>query len=364
MTDAGVPIRELDLHLTNRCNLACKHCSVDSGTGRTVWDELPVNVWNKVINAAAGIGCTHIDFTGGEPALYPQIAELIGQARGHGMSAQVQTNGIAFTRSRLVLLIDAGVSTFVISLDGTSRVHDRIRGLAGSYKRALDAIRLARSLNAAVRVTRVFVEPPELDEVHEWLATLSALGVAHVSINQFSPVTREQLRGWRPISAQDWCSLTTYLDRCAAGLPFPLTFQVGWGKPDWEASEETRCLIARRAWFLVRSDGEVFPCYHFVHRPELSLGNITTRPFEQIVAATNPQWDTWQGIYKIPIACAGCAHSVVCGGGCPSIGYKATGSLSEKDVRCEIEEGYLPLCPFIKRRAGTTRQTNISPYYS
>ena len=51
------------------------------------------------------------------------------------------TNGMALTPQRLDRLMQAGLRSISISLDGFEREHNHIRGNALSYERALRAIR-------------------------------------------------------------------------------------------------------------------------------------------------------------------------------------------------------------------------------
>ena len=48
------------------------------------------------------------------------------------------TNGMALTEARLRSLLDAGLRSVSVSLDGFEREHNHIRGNSRSYDRALD----------------------------------------------------------------------------------------------------------------------------------------------------------------------------------------------------------------------------------
>lgn len=360
-------LREIDLHLTNRCNLVCAHCSVDSGPGRSVWSEMPVERWFEVIDEAAALGCRYADLTGGEPVLYAGVERIIDRVLATGMHLELQSNGILLTADRLRRLRDAGLATLVISLDGDAAQHDRMRGRAGAYAAAMRAIGEAIELGFQVRVTRVFDDADPALPVEAFAAELDRVGVSYLSVNLFSPVTRRHITKWRKPSPENWLAITDRLERLAAVVSYPISYEVGYARPDEMAellAEETRCLIERRRWFLVRSDGEVYPCYHFVHRPEMSLGNVRERPLSAVAGDAGPGWSAYAGLSRLPSGCSGCDFSSTCGGGCPSPGYLTLQSLSVRDPRCAVEEGYLPVCPFVKRRAGTRHVTNIAPYYA
>jgi radical SAM protein with 4Fe4S-binding SPASM domain len=360
-------LREIDLHLTNRCNLTCAHCSVDSGKNRSSWGEMSVSEWTEVVRDAARLGCRYTDLTGGEPVLYAGVERLIQHILETGMNLELQSNGILLTVEKLRRLREAGLATLVISLDGTRDQHDSIRGQRGAYAQAVQAIRDGVAMGFQVRVTRVITSQEAMADLQTFAQELDSIGVSHLSLNLFSPVTPAHFAAYRKIDPALWLRFIHTVEGVAAGVAYPITYEVAYARPD-ELPEflqdETRCLIQRRRWFLIRSDGEVFPCYHFVHRPEMSIGNVRSAPLSALIEDGCGRWDRYDQIRHIPHDCSACRFAPTCGGGCPSPGYLNFGSLSIKDIRCEVERGYLPICPFVKRKAGTRHMTNIAPYYA
>jgi len=360
-------IREVDLHLTNRCNLVCAHCSVDSGTGRSSWDEMPVEQWLRVIDEAARLGCRYVDLTGGEPILFSGVERIVERVVQSGMHVELQSNGLLLTAERLRELKRAGLGTLVISLDGPESQHDLMRGRAGVYRSATKAIREAISTGFQVRVTRVFDHTSCSADMGSFVADLDRIGVSHLSINMFSPVTTKHFAHWQKPSAASWLATVDLIEQLARQVRLPITYEVAYAQPGEVAelfAEETRCLIERRRWFLIRCDGEVYPCYHFVHRAEMSLGSIRRTPLSGLIGDEGGGWDVYADIGQLPSGCTNCSFGSTCGGGCPSPGYLNMSSLAIKDVRCEVEHGFIPVCPFVKRRAGSKAVTNISPYYA
>ena len=357
-------IREVDLHLTNRCNLTCAHCSVDSG--RTPYAELPTHVWKAVIDQAVAMDCQYFDLTGGEPLLYPGVEDVIRHISAAGRHLELQTNGLHLTTAKLERLHAAGLRDLVISLDGMGAIHDRIRGRAGAFDETTDGIRRALDRGFSVRVTRVIAREADTVDFEMFARHLDALGVAQLSINRFSPVTPVHFLTSKVPEALRWRRFIDEVERVARTVRYRITYEVGYasaGEIDDYRDEEVRCLIERQKWFLIRADGEVFPCYHFVHSPGMSLGNVTAHPLSHLTGSSNRAWHAYSDIAAVPAECEGCGFHDTCGGGCPSPGYLQRGSLALKDPRCAVKQGLVPICPFIKRTAGTSHRTNISPYY-
>ena len=72
--------------LTHRCSLRCPYCSnpleLDRRSG-----ELATSEWERLIDEAAALGVLHIYFSGGEPMLRRDIAELVAYAHQAGSMA-------------------------------------------------------------------------------------------------------------------------------------------------------------------------------------------------------------------------------------------------------------------------------------
>jgi radical SAM protein with 4Fe4S-binding SPASM domain len=79
-------------------------------------------------------------FSGGEPLMRGDLAELAAYAIQKGMRAVISTNGTLITPKIARILKDIGLSYVGISLDGMEAVNDRFRGVKGAFKAALEGI--------------------------------------------------------------------------------------------------------------------------------------------------------------------------------------------------------------------------------
>ncbi|MCA9710867.1 MAG: SPASM domain-containing protein, partial [Myxococcales bacterium] len=67
-----------------------------------------------------------------------------------GMKATMTTGGLTLSRRRMEALAEAGIELVSVSIDGLEATHDALRGTAGGWRRAFDALRHARA--AGVRI--------------------------------------------------------------------------------------------------------------------------------------------------------------------------------------------------------------------
>jgi MoaA/NifB/PqqE/SkfB family radical SAM enzyme len=91
-------LRFLWLEITEKCNLTCTHCYADSGPRASLHGSMDYEAWIRVIDEAAELGCTAIQFIGGEPTLHPHLQEFIAHAKYRGIQfVEVYTNATRLT---------------------------------------------------------------------------------------------------------------------------------------------------------------------------------------------------------------------------------------------------------------------------
>lgn len=111
------------LEVTQECNLNCRHCYNTSGTVRE--NELSTGELLHLLDELAKMGVFCVFFTGGEPLLRKDIAELISYASSQGLEVGVFTNGTLINEELLKKIPLPTV--FGVSLDDLDG-HKRIRG--------------------------------------------------------------------------------------------------------------------------------------------------------------------------------------------------------------------------------------------
>jgi MoaA/NifB/PqqE/SkfB family radical SAM enzyme len=131
-------------YLTYRCNAYCSFCHFgDHESFRTT----PYAALDDVLRnlpALRKLGVRFIDFTGGEPLLYPHIAEVVAEAKRFGMRTSITTNGLLYAKHAHAL--KGKVDLLHFSLDSADPAeHDGLRGVA-CFDAVINGIDLAKSL--------------------------------------------------------------------------------------------------------------------------------------------------------------------------------------------------------------------------
>ena len=134
---------------TRRCNLHCLHCYTES-KDQQYPNELSNQEVRELIDQLADFGVPVLLLSGGEPLYRPDVLELAAYAAGKGLRAVLSTNGSRISREVAGEIKEAGVSYVGISLDGVGEVHDRFRGMKGTFEKSLKAIEHCREAGVKV----------------------------------------------------------------------------------------------------------------------------------------------------------------------------------------------------------------------
>jgi MoaA/NifB/PqqE/SkfB family radical SAM enzyme len=130
--------------INNACNARCGFCNF-------ALDKLPRADWHYIERAEAldaiailyRHGVRYLVITGGEPMLHPDLSAIVKQAAELGMKVMLVTNGALLKPHRIRELVEAGLSSFIVSVDAaTKEGHEHNRGLPG----VCEKIRVANGL--------------------------------------------------------------------------------------------------------------------------------------------------------------------------------------------------------------------------
>ena len=136
--------------LTLRCDLGCHHCGSRAGHARA--GELTTEQCLDVAAQLGELGVREVTLIGGEAYLRPDWLDIIRAIRGHGMQCTMTTGGRGMTRERAEGAAAAGLMSCSVSIEGPEAVHDRLRGLDGSWRAARDALGNLRGAGVPVSV--------------------------------------------------------------------------------------------------------------------------------------------------------------------------------------------------------------------
>jgi len=111
-------LNKLYIEVTNQCNLDCRTCV------RHAWTEsmgkMSDLVFTRIIEGLPAFKPLPSVFFGGfgEPLLHPRIIEMITRLKNLGVPVELITNGTLLTQEMSRKLVEAGLDTLWVSIDG------------------------------------------------------------------------------------------------------------------------------------------------------------------------------------------------------------------------------------------------------
>jgi radical SAM protein with 4Fe4S-binding SPASM domain len=285
------------LELTKRCNLTCPHCYIDGGDARDL--EMPASEFYRLIDEFAAMGVWAIAFTGGEPTLHPEFANLVRHAHSRQLLVGVATNGMFLTAELLDSIPKDGV-IISVSMDN---LHV---GAQHEFKAATKAVLRSQERGFLTNI----MTNTNRESIH-YLDKLMAWAEQHgVSVRSvpFSPLGRGKQHRYLENTVDDVGTAARFwLRECEweheyhrkAGLCVGRIFNYGL-----TLSSMTRRCSSGRFLCYVCADGTVYPCTMCAGEQILSPGNVRGRSFAEF---WRERWEirdfSWDNFKDV---CEGC----------------------------------------------------------
>jgi selenobiotic family peptide radical SAM maturase len=320
----------LQWHITQACDLHCKHCYDRSDrAAMTLEQGLRVLQDMRTFCRDRRVG-QHVCFTGGNPLLHPHFLDLYRAAAAQGAVTSVLGNPASDRQIEQLLEVQRP-RFFQVSLEGLREHNDAIRG-AGHFERTMEFLALLRRLgvNSAVMLT---LTADNVDQVLP-LAELLRGRADYFTFNRLSPVGEgAQMR--LPSRERYAAFLEEYVEASLSnptmGLKDNLLNIVLEGRGMEVSGGCTGFGCGAAFNFLaVLPDGEAHACRKFPS----PVGNV----LEEGIAAVY-DGEPAARYRRGAAACAGCRLRPVCGGCLASARGFGLDFFRERDPMCFVDEG-------------------------
>ena len=308
---------------TLRCNMRCRHCGSTAGDPRK--DELDTRQAMALCKQFVKMKVGRVVFTGGESLLRPDWKQLGETIMEGGVDLGLLTNGWVFERRVLKELKSfAGTSFHVlVSLDGTAKIHDSIRGIEGSFERAyrgtaeLMAAGIPCGIITTVHHTNIGCMPKLREKIlfdlqpYVWQIQITTpFGRAHsnadcsvsptdyVKLSRFIVASRKMARGTKTDIATGDC--VGYLSRAEPGLR----------DGPWDGCQAGLMILG------IQSNGNVKGCLSIIDDKYIE-GNALKDGLENIW--NRPGAFSYTRRFKtsnLKGECRACEYGRICRGGC------------------------------------------------
>ncbi len=342
-------------NFTNRCNLSCMHCYSRADLEST--DTLTTEAIMQTLPKLKANGVKFIIFSGGEPLTRRDLYEIAEACRDLGIVTYLSTNGLYVGHKNAQKILDT-FNYVGISIDGSEATHDRFRGLEGSFRMSMDAVRLLNSYRSSKVGIRFTITKETYDDLQFIFALAERENIPKIYIshlvysgrgldNLAMDLTKAQRREAVEYildkafeyyeSGRDIEIVTGNMEQDA--ILFLERFAQRY--PELEGEMRQRLIAwggnsAGRKLLNIDSEGNVKPDPFF---PEY-IGNILRQEFSDIW--TDAPVELLQKLRehprKISGKCADCDQIAICNGGSRSRAYAIYGDMWAEDPSCYLSE--------------------------
>lgn len=270
------PLRQLFWECTLRCNLHCRHCGSACQLQSTVSD-MPSAHFLSVIDSITPHVNPHevsIIITGGEPLLRDDLEVCGRQLYERGYSWGVVSNGFALTRSRLDSLMEAGMQSMTISLDGFEDQHNWLRGNSDSFQKAVEAIEMLAHDGELLWDVVTCVHKRNFGDLLSFRNFLVNLGVRNWRVFTVFPVGRAAENTDLQLSNEEFVGLLEFIKkmRRTGGLHIDFACEGFLGAYEGEVRDHFFSCNAGVCIASVLADGSISACPSI--RSNFNQGNI------------------------------------------------------------------------------------------
>lgn len=141
------PPLSLFIIINSKCNFRCQMCDVGQKNPNSMFyqnligggnGDFPLADFQKLIDETRSFK-PYISITSTEPLLYKQLPNAIEYVVKAALKINVLTNGYLLEREA-ENLIDAGLHSLNVSIDGPPEIHNKLRGVTDAHQRAVAGI--------------------------------------------------------------------------------------------------------------------------------------------------------------------------------------------------------------------------------
>ena len=320
----GFPIR-IGWELTLACNLRCNHCASSAGVQRPF--ELTTKEALKICDQFPELLVQQVDFTGGEPLLRPDWADIAIHLRDMRIATGMVTNGLLLDSNTIDSLKESEMHNIALSIDGLEETHDIIRGRKGAFNETVNGIKMLQESNFSPSIITT-VNNLNIHELPQIFSLLKDIGVRSWRIQPMMPTGRGKGSTGLEVNACCIGQLVQFIKSYgfkSAKNSVQIFYGDGLEIIDESYKEEPwgGC-SAGMSTCGIKSDGKVIGCLAI---PDgLVEGDLRKRDL----------WDIWfdpdsfaYNRYfspdKLGFYCKSCEKAAECHGGCSACSYSATG---------------------------------------
>src|SRR3984893_13597659 len=319
--------------LSYRCPLHCPYCS--NPTRARSDGDLTTDEWRRVLREATELGVLQVGFSGGEPLVRRDLAELVRGAREAKLYTNLITSGVGLDESRAGELREAGLDSVQLSFQSDDvGLADEIAG-ARAHQRKVGAASFIRAVGISLSLNFV-IHRRNIDRLPEMIELAETLGAERVEL------ANVQFYGWAFLNRSALLPMREQVVRAreiaiAAKERLAAKIDVFYVLPDYYETRPKPCLNGwGQRYLTVNPIGDVLPCPTASSAiPDLRFENVRERALDWIWRESE-SFNSFRGTEWMPEPCRSCPQREIDFGGCRCQAALLTGNAANTDPVCEL----------------------------
>ncbi len=276
-------LKQLFWECTLRCNLNCIHCGSDCRAIAETQD-MPLSDFLTVLDDIRSVmdpSKILIVTTGGEPLVRKDIAECGKAIRERGFHWGMVSNGLLLNEQMSDRLLEAGLETIAISMDGFEEAHNWMRGNKNSFKAAERAIKCLVGKKVTWDVITC-VNQKTIGHLDDFKRYLIDLGVKKWRIFTIVPMGRAADNPDLQLSDEQFREVMDFIVAVRKENSIHLSFSCeGFlGDYEWEVRDHPYYCYAGTNVASILADGSISGCLSI--RSQYHQGNIYNDRFTDV----------------------------------------------------------------------------------
>ena len=263
------------------CNQKCLHCYA-AGQPEAEVKELTTAEWKRVIDKCRQANIPQLTFTGGEPTMRGDLAELVAYAQW--FVTRLNTNGVNLKEDLARALYDASLDSAQITFySSVEAAHNALVG-AQNYHKTLAGLENALKAGLSVSVNTPLCSL-NAGNYTETLKLLRDMGVGYVSCSSLILTGNAREKGSQATQLTEKQLLDTL--QAAAAYCAENEMELSFTSPGWVKEEALQALGlmvpscgACLSNMAIAPNGDVVPCQSWLSAKP--LGNLLTDDWKQI----------------------------------------------------------------------------------
>jgi len=333
-------------HITERCNLRCKHCYQTSYATQELPSEKLIDIFYQYVKLLELWEIPgRIQLTGGEPFLRQDVMfQLLELCHNHNKIIPfygIMSNGFFITEMSARKLKKLGIDFFQVSLEGMEKTNDAIRG-RGSFKKIIQAVKIL--VNEGIRTSISFTsnktnwkDYPKLIELAKKLGADVIWSDRMIPVGSGNEIRNQMLQ---PLEVKKFYEeiadiskeMVKSRSKTKVGIHRTLYFLA-----TGDMKSATCCAVGTRG-LTIMPNGDVYPC----RRMPIRIGNLNDQSLFEIWYSSDLLWKLRDKTCYMNSICKNCRFFDICAGGAPCLTYGYCGDPFAPDPQCWIAFDKLP----------------------